>query len=58
MALVSDKVEWEEVPTKRLYVYRLRVQGGWLVYATLGGGGLTFFPDPDHEWDGGALEEA
>ncbi len=53
MALMSTKVEWEEVPTKKLYVFRLKVRGGWLVKCNEG---LTFFPDPEHEWDGGPLE--
>lgn len=39
-------------------VYRGRVPGGWLV--TVGGGqglaGITFVPDPRHEWDGGTLD--
>jgi hypothetical protein len=52
-----------------LRCYRASLPGGWLVYACEGaieGGdvfnyrlspsitsGLTFVPDPDHEWDGG-----
>jgi hypothetical protein len=56
MELTDEKVVWEEVPTKMLYVYRLPVPGGWLVFAALSsGGGLTFYPDPEHEWDGGAV---
>lgn len=48
-----------ENPLKRLVtrLYRARVPGGWLV-ATSGGQGLsgvTFYPDPRHEWDGGSL---
>jgi hypothetical protein len=36
-------------------VFRARVRGGWLVFAENGiaeSSGLTFIPDPDHEWDG------
>ena len=40
------------------YAYRSRVPGGWLVFTwTPGKGGLTsstFYPDPDHTWDGGS----
>lgn len=38
-------------------LYRAKVPGGWLL-ATSGGQGLsgvTFYPDPRHEWDGGSL---
>jgi hypothetical protein len=45
---------------------RSKVPGGWLVFVYgcavgelgswgLGFGGLTFYPDPDHEWDGDSL---
>lgn len=53
MALTSKKVEWEEVPTRTLYVYRLKAKGGWLVKCNEG---LTFLPDPEHEWDGGSVD--
>ena len=53
MALTEEKVEWEEVPTRRLYVFRLAVPGGWLVKVNEG---LTFLPDPEHAWDGGAVD--
>ena len=39
-------------------VYRARVVGGWLVLASgvEGMSGLTFYPDPNHEWNGGTLD--
>ena len=40
-----------------LTVLRFSVPGGWLVYAYNGyhkHGGLTFYPDPEHRWDGGS----
>jgi hypothetical protein len=38
--------------------YRAKVPGGWLVYlADREGVGLTFYPDPDHKWDGGTLPQ-
>jgi hypothetical protein len=52
MAPTKKKVIWEEIPTKQLYVFRLKVKGGWLVVVN---SGVTFYPDPDHEWDGSAL---
>jgi hypothetical protein len=37
---------------------RAKVPGGWLIYASDGyhhHGGLTFYPDPDHRWNGSSL---
>ncbi len=36
-------------------VYRAKVDGGWLVLTCGGEGftGVTFYPDPNHRWDGG-----
>lgn len=36
-------------------IYRARVPGGWLVLTggSAGMSGVTFYPDPRHEWDGG-----
>ena len=50
-----------EKPAK--YSYRARVPGGWLIFIwTPGRGGLngggTFYPDLNHEWDGGTQEGA
>lgn len=42
--------EWE--------VYRAKVPGGWLVLPRSSGTipqHLTFYPDPEHKWDGGSL---
>jgi hypothetical protein len=35
--------------------YRANVPGGWLVFIWDSGGmsGVTFYPDTNHEWDGG-----
>ena len=39
------------------HAYRARIAGGWLVFIeTPGRGGMcgvTFYPDPNHTWDGG-----
>jgi hypothetical protein len=46
-----------EQPAK--YAYRARIAGGWLVFVYPPGKGLhgvTFYPDPDHTWDGGTQE--
>lgn len=38
-------------------VYRAKVAGGWLVVSAGAEGvsGVTFYPDPKHEWTGGTL---
>ena len=36
-------------------VYRAKVSGGWLVLVADNATGLTFYPDPEHNWDGGSL---
>ena len=42
------------------HAYRARIVGGWLVFIeTPGRGGLcgvTYYPDPNHAWDGGTQE--
>ena len=42
----------------RYLTERAKVPGGWLVIAQFkigGSHGLTFLPDPNHQWDGGTL---
>jgi hypothetical protein len=43
---------------------RAKVPGGWLIFVfgydwhqgnSYGFGGLTFYPDPEHDWDGNSL---
>ena len=36
-------------------VHRTKVPGGWLVLVIHNTTGLTFYPDPEHNWDGGSL---
>ncbi len=38
--------------------YRAKVPGGWLVFicGNAGMNGATFYPDPDHQWNGGTEE--
>jgi len=44
------------------YLQRAKVPGGWLVrwgecvpINAYGYGGMTFYPDPEHKWDGNSL---
>jgi hypothetical protein len=48
----SYKLQWEALSSS-IPSSRAKVPGGWLVAVT--NGGLTFFPDPGHEWDGSSL---
>jgi hypothetical protein len=36
-------------------VWRAKVSAGWLVFAgtATSTNGVTFYPDPEHQWDGG-----
>jgi hypothetical protein len=48
-------LHWEMVTSDSgLNVYRTKVPGGWLVFTYWGSAyaGMTFYPDPNHQWDG------
>lgn len=54
---------WEELKSSRAEggilkldwtVHRAKVPGGWLVLVMHNTSGLTFYPDPEHKWDGGS----
>ena len=62
----SRQLHWQEVDSspgkKGLFafdwkVYRTKVPGGWLVLVmhNTNRSGLTFYPDPEHKWDGASL---
>lgn len=53
---ISD--DWEDPSLPEGYTYRAKVHGGWLVSVWAGsvkeqkwGGGLTFLPDPENNWE-------
>jgi hypothetical protein len=55
---------WEELSSSRAgggifkldwKVHRAKVPGGWLVLVMHNTSGVTFYPDPEHKWDGGSL---
>jgi len=55
---------WEELKSSRKEggiltigwkVHRAKVPGGWLVLLIHNTNGLTFYPDPEHKWDGCSL---
>jgi hypothetical protein len=58
--LQSKLLVFEKVPTKGFKleilddrIRRAKIAGGWLV--TIRDEGITFVPDPGHEWDGGSI---
>ena len=62
--IVQEKlIVWEDLESSgrgHLAMRRAKVPGGWFVYASDGyhhHGGLTFYPDPKHEWDGCSLPD-
>lgn len=46
-------LRWEAVVSSHYSVLRSKVPGGWLVLADAS---LTFYPDPEHVWDGTSPE--
>jgi hypothetical protein len=62
-----EKLNWERLTTSDeicAHVLRSKVPGGWLVYVfnvnedrnvAYAHGGLTFYPDPKHKWNGASL---
>lgn len=44
-------IRWESINSS-IPVVRAKIPGGWLVTAA---NGLTFVPDPNHEWDGASI---
>ncbi len=55
------QLSWEQLNSLRAgtlkggwNVYRTKVPGGWLVLVSNVTATLTFYPDPEHKWDGGS----
>ncbi len=49
----APSLQWTPVDS-HIPLLRAKVPGGWLIAAG-SGAGLTFYPDPGHEWDGTSL---
>ncbi|MFN9085767.1 MAG: hypothetical protein ACK5XD_12385 [Acidobacteriota bacterium] len=45
-------LQWEPLSSS-IPASRAKVPGGWLISIT--NGGMTFYPDPNHSWDGASL---
>jgi hypothetical protein len=46
-------LKFERLDAGGYAVARAKVPGGWLIAC---GTGVTFYPDPDHEWDGSSAK--
>ena len=53
-APAAHRLQWEPLDSSHIPLLRAKVPGGWLIEAG-SGAGLTFYPDPGHEWDGTTL---
>ena len=56
------KLKFEKLDVSTLsantIVNRAKIPGGWLLVSTsTAGGGVTFYPDPEHKWDGGSVAD-
>jgi len=52
------KLEFEklDIGSQQTRLSRAKIPGGWLLLASSNsGGGLTFYSDPEHKWDGNSL---
>ena len=47
------RLKFEKLDAGGYAVARAKVPGGWLLVC---GTGVTFYPDPGHEWDGASVE--
>ncbi len=52
------KLHWEQIDAESWFtggqLWRAKVPGGWLVMLSTCQG-ITFYPDPNHVWDGNSL---
>jgi len=48
----AARLQWERLSSS-IPASRAKVPGGWLISIT--NGGMTFYPDPGHTWDGASL---
>jgi hypothetical protein len=49
----SHKLKFEQLHAGAYSVARAKVPGGWLVAL---GTGVTFYPDPEHSWNGESID--
>lgn len=52
----TPSLHWEELNSS-IPTSRARVPSGWFVRGSIETSPLTFYPDPEHQWDGGSLND-
>ena len=58
VAMSKLKFEKLDVSTLSVTMNRAKIPGGWLLVSTSNaGGGVTFYPDSGHKWDGGSVAD-
>jgi len=62
ISVAMPKLNFEKLDVSTLTVNttinRAKIPGGWLLVSTSNaGGGVTFYPDPEHKWDGGSAAD-
>ena len=61
-SVAMPKLKFEKLDVSTLsagtMMNRAKIPGGWLLVSTSNtGGGVSFYPDPEHKWDGGSLAD-
>jgi hypothetical protein len=54
-AVPPAALQWQEVDSNVGKLLRAKVPGGWLIWGHSLDGSPSFYPDPQHAWDGGSL---
>jgi len=53
---ITDQSDPGISPYRAPDIFRSKIPGGWLIFLSLSNiNGVTFLPDPEHEWDGNSL---
>jgi len=54
--LKFEKLDVDGLSSARMN--RTKVPGGWLlIFSSNSGGGCTFYPDPEHKWNGESVAD-
>jgi hypothetical protein len=53
VAAHEPRLKFEPLDAAAYAIARAKVPGGWLI---AGGATLTFYPDPEHSWDGSSVD--
>ena len=54
-AVPPEALQWQDVTSSHGKLLRAKVPGGWLICGLSEEASPSFYPDPQHAWDGGSL---